>query len=512
MTLVAWNEACDGLASPYLSNLGINNFDKLEGWIRISHAIDRHVDTAGDDIRIYHGIQKGSGLRLAISCLRKCRRGYSETEMDNVETPEPSKSAIVYQKPPELIFPDPRDDESEVEAMTHLLESIISGPDLESPDSTQDWIEMLAFPAADYFRKVVCADVMPAFELELSAAFGLYLMLESFRSFLWPGPGKRLIQDPAGGLTFEGQDQRSQTFSLPAAGRVMRGNDLIPTSKQPNGRIMALKFASEVVESITRLFSHPAFNDAQSKLYQHYRLFQRWLDAFRTKKNFNLFSQSPAAAGSQITFVASQSARYGLRLCSYGAYVGYVLHVYNVLALFFEDEKIPVLEKICDFFKDSVFLGGRPSQNFQSAFARSIGGRPVQKKSHKRRYEPEGSNAKWKLELPYRKETSNGAPHTTFEIEARRFDGEQLSLFQALRENAGEPVTPDNWARIFGKSDHKALSQNEERKVERCLRSTTLSCEPYQHMAQALNADLLSSLPLPSSISLSCSYSARRSS
>ena len=110
------------------------------------------------------------------------------------------------------------------------------------------------------------------------------------------------------------------------------------------------------------------------------------LDEFVKHKCWDLYFQSPWVAGNHILEILDLCHYYGMKLFVYRHYLGAVVHSYNVLQQLAGLENIPLLEHICEQYKETFFPGGqRPTSNFRSSWTRYVGARLKFKKGHKSR-------------------------------------------------------------------------------------------------------------------------------
>lgn len=197
-------------------------------------------------------------------------------------------------------------------------------------------------------------------------------------------------------------------------------------------RLQALRFAQEVTKSIAPVL---ADNSMPCRCCQtlafHLENFHLDLQVFTTELLFNLYFQNPWVSGSHILEMLEKSFYYGLRLFSYRHFVGSVLHVYNVLRKLTGFQEIPLLEKLCDTFNETLFPGGRPNRNFRLCCMRYMGGRlrfnehSADHKSGCHKFEVPISSAKATAGFGLRKEANDS-----------RFQYRKISLLYHVKEKA----------------------------------------------------------------------------
>jgi len=153
-------------------------------------------------------------------------------------------------------------------------------------------------------------------------------------------------------------------------------------------RLSALRLAQQAVSSIESLLVDKACFPCKcpQTLAFHLDNLKSDLQAFAKHRCWDLYFQSPWVAGNHILEILDMCHYYGMRLFNYRHFVGAVLHSYNVLEQLAGLEKIPLLEGLCNSFKDTFFSSGRrPTHNFRACWARYVGARLKFKKGHKGR-------------------------------------------------------------------------------------------------------------------------------
>ena len=158
----------------------------------------------------------------------------------------------------------------------------------------------------------------------LSLVFGLHLLLEVYRSFIW---------------------------NTNAASKI-------------NCRLQALRFAKEVKEMAQKTFSHTCDPMAQTMLLAE----EICLNEYLAENRFDLYYQSPWTAGFHMCKILHYSIDSGLRLFNGEGRIGAVLHIYNALRQLKIIVAIPLLDDLCEAFRREIFLGSLPVENFSSHF------------------------------------------------------------------------------------------------------------------------------------------------
>ena len=159
-------------------------------------------------------------------------------------------------------------------------------------------------------------------------------------------------------------------------------------SKVSACRLTALRLAQQAMKSISSIIKNkPCFPcECTQTLAYYLRVLERDLDEFVKHKCWDLYFQSPWVAGNHILEILDLCHYYGMKLFVYRHYLGAVVHSYNVLQQLAGLENIPLLEHICEQYKETFFPGGqRPTSNFRSSWTRYVGARLKFKKGHKSR-------------------------------------------------------------------------------------------------------------------------------
>jgi hypothetical protein len=101
------------------------------------------------------------------------------------------------------------------------------------------------------------------------------------------------------------------------------------------------------------------------------------LDTFRATPRFDMYNQSPWAAGPTMSAIISNAQALGLSNLVRKGLFGSFLHMYNMLQQMGAIEKVEVLEDLCKLFTQEVFVGQRPKSNFASILSRFKGATPT---------------------------------------------------------------------------------------------------------------------------------------
>lgn len=196
--------------------------------------------------------------------------------------------------------------------------------------------------------------------IQTDLVFGLYLLVESYKSFMLP----------------------EKPISM------------------PNGRVQMLRFAQDIKSSVTRarLLRPITFsivcgcNDCrENSLSVAINKLETEMAGLATEKRFDLYYQAPWVAGHQMNEILSRATALGLRLCNRMRFLGTLLHVYNMLRQYgaIEEETI-ILENLCKVVAQGVFSGSRPDCNFFAKYAVFMGGRLSFDRSKRHKPNPNG--------------------------------------------------------------------------------------------------------------------------
>lgn len=103
---------------------------------------------------------------------------------------------------------------------------------------------------------------------------------------------------------------------------------------------------------------------------------QARLHKFVNTVKFDLFYQAPWTSSQHMAEHLSGASDVGMKGLHHGHYVGTTLYIYHCLVLLkvMTPNQVPLLERLCNLFEESVFLGQRPSRNLHSCYGRWSGG------------------------------------------------------------------------------------------------------------------------------------------
>ncbi|OJD29098.1 amidohydrolase 3 protein [Diplodia corticola] len=223
------------------------------------------------------------------------------------------------------------------------------------------------------------------------------------------------------------------------------------TPNPMNCRMMALRFAQEVTQSIQLVNDHDlvAKNHTVPVVSSLVGVSDR-LKAFMREKRLDLYSQSPWTGGQQMAQIIAYALEVGLSLCNQRGIVGTVLHGYNAVQQLADAPiKNPLLDALSDFMLDAVFLGRLPPSNFHSIWMRFLGG-GVDKKNVR------GKDGK-KFSITFPKRSTDPNNSTDFQ---KRIDAFKLSLFFNLYGSYWMG-RPEFWAQVFTNRKKKTASKQE---------------------------------------------------
>lgn len=156
---------------------------------------------------------------------------------------------------------------------------------------------------------------------------------------------------------------------------------------------------------------------------------------FARRVQFDLLHQAPWIAGRHAVSQLVQVSECGSMLWHFGYFVGTVLHVYNALvqSKLLTPTQLPALEALCDIYKDSLFLGKRPTHNVYSRWQRWTGAK-IKPTSHREQIDANTTDRKWHLCAVH--DSSHGG--NTW---SRSFSPKKVSLFTMLA--SGKSVLDD---------------------------------------------------------------------
>lgn len=238
----------------------------------------------------------------------------------------------------------------------------------------------------------------------LNLVFGLHLLLEVYRSFMWKAE----------------------------------------KANRANCRLKALRFASQMKDMVqgTPLSSH----DSIVSRMQNGDI--AYLNTYLAEKCFDLYYQCPWTAGFHMCEIIHHSIDAGCRLFNSEGRVGAVLHIYNALRQLDFLEKVPLLDDLCELFRREIFLGSLPTESFSSHFRRYLGG-SVQAVDSMSTNTRQGRRA---IGLPGTLPSGEG--------DARRLMPGKISLFYELH-NLRFSTNEDFWCRLYAGKPTAVLSKSQ---------------------------------------------------
>ncbi len=239
----------------------------------------------------------------------------------------------------------------------------------------------------------------------LQLVFGVHLLLEISKSFIWKNKAATAI----------------------------------------NCRLQALRFATDV-KALVQMRMLPA-NDPMVAWIRSKDT--EYLDKYLAEKCFDLYFQSPWTAGFHMCEILHHSIDAGLRLCNSEGNVGAVLHMYNALRQISFMDAVPLLDELCQVFKQELCLGSLPTTNFSSKFRRFLGGK----------IQPEPNSTSVNVRQSRR---AIGLPPSlpTAQDYVKRFMPGEISLFYELH-NHGFRTTMDFWSRLYTRKPTSFLSKTQ---------------------------------------------------
>lgn len=232
-------------------------------------------------------------------------------------------------------------DDLALEAIFANIQRLISVTSRKSKADSEWCFNMIDY--MDKHAKIFLADDEAG--IPIHAVFGLQLLLSSYKSFLWWShrPNHR--------------DCRSELLKI-----------MIQIQKE-------LSATAEAVETYVPTF--PQLSSACNSLAE------RMKDSYKEKR-FDLYARAPWTAGEHTMRNLHFCLEVGLNFCSRYNFVSAVLHFYNALrSLDSAFRRIPLLDQLCELFKDTLFLGTFPTENFSSHYRRSRGQKLTRDKSGK---------------------------------------------------------------------------------------------------------------------------------
>ncbi|TEA20260.1 hypothetical protein C8034_v003930 [Colletotrichum sidae] len=177
--------------------------------------------------------------------------------------------------------------------------------------------------------------------LTMTLVFGFEVLLEAAKGFRWPDEHEENLRNP---------------------------------------RLEALKFAGTLRDAILRSIRILSHRNAAGKVSfehqaDHLQTVVDAIDEFRRERRFDLYYQNPWTAGCHSLTLLNVAFRQGVNLVVNNGIVGCVLHLYHALRTADDEpiDAIPVFDYLCQVFKEHLFLGSFPANNYSAHFRRTRG-------------------------------------------------------------------------------------------------------------------------------------------
>lgn len=217
------------------------------------------------------------------------------------------------------------------ESMRQLLQTERAIAGLEIPEVDGYICE----PLLPFMRRITADSSAP---IPIALVFGMEMLLSSFKAFMWPDH----------------------------------------TLNKTNCRINVLKFARDVKDEMTTTAQAIDDNTKSADSLRIRSLFFRGiankLDQVVKEKRFDLYYQAPWTAGSHMSEILDVARYESADVCFRSGYLCAMLHLYNALRALPEPiSPILALEGLCQAYKEALFLGNLPSENFSSHYRRATG-------------------------------------------------------------------------------------------------------------------------------------------
>ena len=156
------------------------------------------------------------------------------------------------------------------------------------------------------------------------------------------------------------------------------------------------------------------------------------LHRFVNTIRFDIYYQAPWTSCQHMAEHLSAASDMGAKAWHHAYYVGTALYIYHCLVLLnvIYPDQVPVLERLCHLFEDSVFLGQRPRRNLFSCYKRWAGGsldftQGSCNAIHSHQNPHGARGGKWGMK--FEKDASQGGDHPI-----RGFSPMKISLFSLL--------------------------------------------------------------------------------
>lgn len=217
-----------------------------------------------------------------------------------------------------------------LEHMRQLLATKRAIAAIETPVSPQPVCE----PLLPFISRVFCEKELP---IPMQLIFGMEILLSSYKAYTWP--------------------------------------DGVLNNR--NCRTLVLHFALEVKESFSeaKKWIQRRTESASVHNLPYLQSVFDGLEAYTREVRFDLYYQAPWTTGCHIVEILTVAMFEGLHLCCDTGYLCALLHLYNALRSIDSNfRQIKLLDQLCEIFRDKLFLGVFPTENFSSHFRRAMGG------------------------------------------------------------------------------------------------------------------------------------------
>lgn len=136
-------------------------------------------------------------------------------------------------------------------------------------------------------------------------------------------------------------------------------------SSPPNYRLKALSFAQEVSKAVRLYMPEPEPENVGYNTWHNLVELEQGVLAFLADNRFDSVTQHPLFAGTDILMILDTIYRLGFQLLAFGDDFLGLLHVYNALyQLELPNTEIPILETVCEKFREPTFYANRPLKKF----------------------------------------------------------------------------------------------------------------------------------------------------
>jgi hypothetical protein len=210
-----------------------------------------------------------------------------------------------------------------------------------------------------------------------------------------------------------------------------------------------------------------------------------YLERYTKEVWFDLYYQSPWTAGSHMVEILHASIDTGVRLFHSRGTVAAVLHVYNALRQLKSIDQISLLDELCEVFRDEIFLGSLPKENFSSCFRRFLGG-SLQTQAPTQHGSTNDRRRRTGIGMPTR--LPSGRDST------RRIMPGEISLFYELH-NTHYTATVDFWARLYTGKHSANISKSNLQGIMTQLNTPPFS-EPLKRLRAVVLDELTGKLPV----------------